>query len=204
MRLKILSKRAMLTVALFSGSVLFAAILLPHTPKNLIHDGSASLIENAAILSNEEPASVELPARLKIPTIDVDSAVIPMGLTSDGAMDVPKSPTEVAWFDLGLRPGENGAAVIAGHYGWKNNTPGVFDNLYKLAVGDKIFVEDEKGSTAAFVVREVKIYGKDEAVPDAFVSSDGKAHLNLVTCAGAWDKAEKTRFERLIVFTDKE
>jgi len=200
---KISSKRA-ITIAALAGLAVFAAILPPFIPKSSIRDGSASLVENVAALSNQEQASAGLPARLRIPIIHIDSAVIPMGLTPDGAMEVPKNPVEVAWLDLGSRPGETGTAVIAGHYGWKNNTPGVFDNLYKLGIGDKIFVEDEKGTTATFIVRETRIYGKDEAAPDVFGSSDGKAHLSLVTCTGVWEKTEETRSERFVVFADKE
>lgn len=205
MRPKILSKRV-LPIAAFSGLVLFAALLLFFIPKNSIQNSPASLIENVAALSNQEQVNTsnELPVRLKIPSINVDAPVEYAGLTSDGAMDVPKGPVNVAWFNLGPRPGENGSAVIAGHYGWKNNIPAVFDNLHKLSKGDKISTEDEKGVTTVFVVREIQIYGKDEAAPDVFGSDDGKAHLNLITCAGVWNKAEKTRSERLVVFADKE
>jgi len=203
MQSKILLKRTLLIVAPL-GFVLFAANLLNFSPKNLTQGSSASLVENVATPSNQKQASVGLPVSLKIPVIGVDSAVIPVGFTSDGAMDVPKGPTEVAWFNLGPRPGESGSAVIAGHYGWKKNIPAVFDNLHKLRKGDKVFIEDEKGLAAAFVVREIRTYGKDEAAPDVFGSSDSKAHLNLVTCTGDWNKEEKTRSERLVVFTDKE
>lgn len=203
MRPKILSKRAMLTAAL-SGFALFAALLLYFIPKNSIQNSPALLVENVAALSNQEQANVGLPVRLKIPSINVDAPVEYVGLISDGAMDIPKGTNEVAWFNLGARPGENGSAVIAGHNGWENNIPAVFDNLHKLRKGDKISVEDEKGAIITFVVREIRTYGKDETASDVFVSSDGKAHLNLITCTGVWNKAEKTRSERLIVFTDKE
>lgn len=200
---KILSKRALLIVVP-SGFVLFVALFLNFIPKNSTQGNSALLVENVAALSNQEQASVGLPARLKIPVIGVDSAVIPVGLTSDGAMEVPKGPADVAWFNLGPRPGESGSAVIAGHYGWKNNIPAVFVNLHKLSKGDKISVEDEKGVTTTFVVREIRTYSKDRVAPDVFGSDDDKAHLNLITCTGVWNKAEKTRSDRLIVFTDKE
>lgn len=203
MQPKILSKRALLIVVP-SGLVLFAVLLLFFILKNSTQGSSALLVENVAAFSNQEQASVGLPVRLKISVIHVDSTVIPVGLTSDGAMDVPKGPAEVAWFNLGPRPGETGSAVIAGHYGWKNNMPAVFDNLHKLRIGDKISVGDEKGATTTFVVREIRTYGKDEAASDVFGSDDGKAHLNLITCTGVWSKAEKTRSERLVVFTDKE
>lgn len=205
MRSKILSKRVM-SIAVLSGFVLLATLLLSFVPKNSIQSSSALLVENISALSNQEQANKngELPARLKIPSINVDAPVEYAGLTSDGAMDVPKGPNEVAWFNLGSRPGENGSAVIAGHYGWKNDIPAVFDNLHKLRKGDKIFVEDEKGMTTTFVVREIRTYGKDEAPLDVFWSDDGKARLNLVTCSGVWNKTEKTRSGRLVVFTDKE
>ena len=61
-------------------------------------------------------------------------------------MDVPKQPDDVAWFDLGFRPGQKGSAVIDGHSGWKDNRPAVFDNLSKLKNGDKIYVEDNINS----------------------------------------------------------
>lgn len=185
-------------------SALLKTASLEITFKGLIRSDSARIIENNITLSKEEPVSFGLPVYIKIPSIKVDAPVEHVGLTSDGAMDVPKGPNEVAWFNLGSRPGESGSAVIAGHYGWKNNIPAVFDNLHKLRKGDKISTEDEKGVITAFVVREIQTYGKDEAAPDVFGSDDGKVHLNLITCAGVWNKAEKTRSERLVVFADKE
>jgi len=208
---KILSKRTLLLAIILSGLTLFLSLFFYFIPQNSIPTGSASVMENANTLQKQEQTISELPAspvgkpaRFKIPNINVDAPVEYVGLTSDGAMDVPKGPDNVAWFNLGPHPGENGSAVIAGHYGWKNNTPAVFDNLHKLLKGDKISIEDEKGMVTTFIVREIRIYGKDEAASDVFGSNDGKAHLNLITCAGAWNKAEKTRSERLIVFTDKE
>jgi len=149
--------------------------------------------------------SFETPVRLIIPKIGVDAVVESLGLTSDGAMDVPKVPNDVAWFNLGPRPGENGSAVIAGHYGfWKNGKGSVFDDLNKLRKGDKIFIEDKKGTIIAFVVRELKRYDQAADVPEVFNLNDGKSHLNLITCEGIWDKDKKTYSDRLIIFTDRE
>lgn len=202
MQSKILSKRVLLIIVL--GLVLFVVLFLYFVPKNLIWGNSALLAENVVVLSTEGQFSVGLPVRLEIPVIGVDATIIPTGLTLDGAMDVPKDLDEVAWLNLGLRPGEDGSAVIAGHYGWKNNRPAVFDNLYKLRQGDEIFIEDERGVITAFVVREIRTYDKDEAVSGVFRSDDDKAHLNLITCTGVWDEVEKTYSGRLIVLTDKE
>ena len=142
--------------------------------------------------------------RLKIPGIKVDSAIEYVGLTSDGAMDVPKDRSNTAWFELGPRPGENGSAVIAGHYGIKNGKRSAFDNLHKLRQGDKVYAEDEKGAITTFVVSKTRRYDPKADASDVFGSNDGKAHLNLVTCEGVWDKVSESYPIRLVVFTDKE
>lgn len=204
MQPKILSKRVLLIVVL-SWFVLFAALLLYFIPKSSRHGGSALIVENTAALSNQEQSSIGLPVRLKIPNINVDASVEYVGLAPDGAMDVPKERADVAWFKLGSRPGENGSAVIAGHYGWKNGKASIFDNLHKLRKGDKLYIEDEKGVIISFVVRESRRYDPGEDASDVFGSpDDGKSHLNLITCEGVWDKVSKTYSKRLVVFTDKE
>lgn len=141
---------------------------------------------------------------LQIPTIKVDTGIENAGLTTTGEMAVPKGPVDAAWFDQGPRPGEVGSAVIAGHSGWKDNIPAVFDNLYKLRKGDKVYVSDGKGVTTTFVVREIRTYDPKADATGVFSSHDGKVHLNLITCAGTWDTVLKSSSERLVVFTDKE
>ena len=159
--------------------------------------------EYGEVTSTTEATST-LPARLKIPAINVDAAIEQVGLLPDGTMDVPKGPADVAWYELGSHPGEIGSAVIAGHEGWKNNTRAVFDNLHTLQVGEKIYVEDADGTTITFIVREIRIYDPHQDASNVFSSNDGRAHLNLITCEGVWNAVSKTYANRLIVFADKE
>ncbi len=166
--------------------------------------GLGSPTDDAPPSFGQEQVRVELPVRLVIPRIGVDAAVEFVSLTPEGAMAVPKEPADAAWFEPGPRPGEEGSAVIAGHYGWKDGTPAVFDELHTLQKGDKIYVEDETGTTTVFVVRELRRYGEYEDASDVFGSNDGKEHLNLVTCEGAWNKLSKSYAKRLVVFADKE
>src|SRR3989344_283531 len=105
---------------------------------------AATPILNIIPLEEEQTRS-GIPVRLKIPSINVDANIEHVGTTPDGAMDVPKEPEDVAWFNLGPRPGETGSSVIAGHSGYKDNKPAIFDNLDKLQKGEKIYVEDEFG-----------------------------------------------------------
>jgi len=198
-----MSKQELLLVVPL-GLVFFIALFLNFSPEKSAQDSPVLVVEDVAAASNQEQTSLGLPARLKISAIGVDSVVVPVGLTSDGAMDVPKDPAEVAWYSLGSRPGEIGSAVIAGHYDWIKNIPAVFNDLDQLSQGDKIFVEDESGVTSTFIVRDIRIYDKDQDASDVFVSADDQSHLNLITCAGSWNMEEEIYSDRLIVFADKE
>ncbi len=204
---KALLTRALIkTVLIGSGLSLALFFSFIQSNSNLSASGqsqniSEPLVENNVTLPKEEQINFGLPVRLKIPEINVDSAVEYVGLDSDGAMDTPKSQDNVAWYELGQRPGENGSAVIAGHYGGKASA---FDNLYKLRKGDKLYIEDDKGVTVSFVVRENRRYDPEADASNVFNSNDGKSHLNLVTCEGDWDKDSKSYDKRLVVFTDKE
>lgn len=146
-----------------------------------------------------------VPMRLEIPKISVNAPVDSVGLTPDGAVGVPVGPIDVAWFDLGPRPGDDGNAIIDGHYGhWINGGGSVFDNLNKLSPGDKIYIVDGTGATVTFVVRKLQTYTQNESAREVFISSDGKAHLNLITCQGTWIESQKTYTNRLVVFADRE
>ncbi|MHB0978345.1 MAG: class F sortase [Minisyncoccota bacterium] len=144
------------------------------------------------------------PLNLKIPKIAVDTLIEQVGLTREGDVDSPDGPTNTAWYNLGPRPGEIGNSVIVGHFGWKNNTPAVFDNLSKLEKGDKIYVEDDQGIITTFIVNEIKTYDSKDNASDVFNSNDNKSHLNLITCKGVWNEKNKGYSERLVVFSTKE
>ncbi len=59
-------------------------------------------------------------------------------------------------------------AGVFRRYGWENNIPAIFDNLHKLRKGNKIYIEDRKGSNTIFVVREIQIYSKNEDASGVF------------------------------------
>lgn len=203
MRSKILSRKTLLTVIL-AGFAFSPALLFYLIPESPIQSDLAPPIENTIALPKQELASFGLPVRLKIPEINIDSAVEHVGITSDKAMDTPKNLNNVAWFNLGPRPGESGSAVIAGHYGWKNGKASVFDNLYRLREGDKLSIEDDNGVIISFVVRKSLRYDLKADASDIFSSNDGKPHLNLITCEGTWDEGYQSYPDRLVVFTDQE
>lgn len=161
-------------------------------------------IKTAIATPKPQQINVSLPVRLKIPQIKVDAAIEYLGLTDNGEMATTKDPGTVAWYEQGQRPGEVGSAVIAGHFGWKNNLPASFDHLNKLQKGDSIYIVDDKGATISFKVRMLRIFSKTDDAKTVFSSVDGIAHLNLITCEGVWDNASHSYSGRLVAFSDEQ
>jgi len=141
-----------------------------------------------------------LPIRLIIPEINVDTLIENMGVMATGVMEVPDNSVNVGWFKLGPRPGEDGSAVIAGHFDGKNGEKGVFTDLDKLKKGDKITIKDSNGASVVFIVREIRIY--DPGYANNVFSASESAHLNLITCDGIWNGTKKSYDKRLVVFAD--
>lgn len=150
---------------------------------------------------NREQTNSGLSARLRIPAINVDASIESVGLTSEGNMAVPQVPSDVAWYNLGSYPGEEGSAVMAGHVNWKNGVTGVFANLEKLRPGDTLSVENDQGKVVSFVVTGSRLYDAEADATPIFSSDAGK-HLNLITCSGDWNRSEKSYAKRLVIFTD--
>ncbi len=184
-----------------------AAVAVPVgdiVPPESIIAAPATIAQPSPTTARVTSPGVGLPLRLLIPKIKLDAAIEYVGLTPIGAMDTPKTAINVGWFQLGPRPGVMGSAVIAGHYGLSRNKPAAFDNLHTLAIGDKILVQDNKGILISFVVRKIQRFDPKADATTVFSSTDGKAHLNLITCEGIWDTVAKGYPKRLVIFADKE
>lgn len=142
------------------------------------------------------------PTILEIPILKIGTNIESVGITESLAMDVPRDPSNVGWFNGGVNPGDIGSAVIDGHSGLKDDKPAIFDNLYKIKKGDFVYITNNKGIKLIFKVSEIKRYKPNSNSEEIFISKDGKSHLNLITCIGYWDDINKTHSDRLIVFTD--
>ncbi len=179
--------------------IVFSVVLIMPRPTPALLPTKSSVL----VITNTIPSSLTRPSLLVIPKLNINASIEEVGMTPEGAMDVPQKPDDTAWFNLGTVPGAVGSSVIDGHSGWKNNRPAVFDGLGKLSPGDEIYVHDTNGAVITFVVRETKDYNPLQDASGVFGSNDGTSHLNLITCAGAWNDAERTHSKRLVVFADK-
>lgn len=194
------NKFIIITIITFVFLLILYLILKTFSQNISVIPSSKSVITANIIIS---PVLSELPTRIKIPKIGVNSLVEHVGLTH-GAVDSPIGVSNAAWFSEGPIPGLIGNAIIDGHSGWKNNTPAVFDNLKKLNKGDKIYIENGAGIISTFIVTKLKIYKKDDIAFEIFNSNDNKSHLNLITCTGVWNTIENSQEDRIVVFADLE
>lgn len=135
------------------------------------------------------------PIRVSIPKISLNNPVVQVGLTSDGAMDVPSGKTNnVGWYKGGTVPGKQGSAVLDAH------VFAAFNRLHELNVGDEIYVTDKDGVSRRFIVEEATTYAlKDVPAERLFNRADAK-RLNLITCAGKLTADHSTYTHRLIVY----
>jgi sortase (surface protein transpeptidase) len=146
------------------------------------------------------------PALLRIPAIGVEAATVPVGLESDGAMEIPSDVGTIGWYEpgegVGVAPGQVGTAVLAGHVDSRTQGAGAFYYLRDLAVGDEVVVDHADGSSSTWRVTEVIQYAKDALPIDEVFVWDGPPRLALITCGGAFDWTVRSYTDNIVVHAE--
>lgn len=150
----------------------------------------------------EKTANASEPQTLVIPKLNVNASVESVGMDSEGKMDIPKNVDNVAWYNLGYKPGEKGAAVIAGHYDKKDGSPAVFYELSSLQTGDEIIVLGENGEKLTYIITRKASYLTEQFPLEEVFGTQDKPRLHLITCAGTWNKGEASYSNRLVVYSE--
>ena len=140
------------------------------------------------------------PAVIRIPRLEVEASIIPLGLQEDGSIEVPEDPDQAGWWLGGPEPGETGPAVILGHVDSQEEGPAVFFYLQYLDPGDEIHIDRVDGSTITYVVEATERHDKDEFPTDAVYGPTEAPTLRLVTCGGDFDFGVRTYEDNVIVF----
>jgi LPXTG-site transpeptidase (sortase) family protein len=141
-----------------------------------------------AAVPEQGAVQVSAPVALTIPSIGVQTALVDLGLTAAGALQVPSSTAVAGWYTGSPRPGAVGSAVIAGHIDSRTG-PGVFYHLSSLRPGDRVYVRRADGTLAAFRVTVVRQYLKDDFPTSVVYGAVPDAELRLITCGGTFDYA---------------
>lgn len=170
---------------------------------------------------------VSPPVAIRIPSIKLDSkklagaSFIPVGLASDGSMEVPDvhKPTAFGYYcprgkppNCGApMPGQVGPSVVVSHVNGDGKKGG-FYGLAKVDVGsnvrfnvhvnDIIDIDLADGRTDKFKVTKTLSARKDSFPADQVWGAVNHPSLRLITCGGALDQKAHSYLSNVIVFAD--
>ncbi|MFH0520737.1 class F sortase [Streptomyces sp. M41] len=135
------------------------------------------------------PLPYSMPQRVRIPGIQVDAPMIPVGLDVDGWIGAPppEDPNLAGWFTGSVTPGEKGTAVVVGHVD-NAQGPAVFYGLGSLKQGNRVEIVRQDGKTAVFEIYGVEVFEKNDFPGDRVYASKGNAELRVITCGGGFSQ----------------
>jgi len=135
---------------------------------------------------------------VSIPSIEVDSPLIPLEVDPASRVLVPPDRYDVAGvFTSGPVPGEVGPAIIAGHVDSRAG-PGVFYRLEEMLPGALIQVSLSDGELIDFQVARVAQYPKSAFPTDMVYGPTPDRELRLITCGGHFDPTRRSYLDNIV------
>ncbi|MGB5760351.1 MAG: class F sortase [Acidimicrobiales bacterium] len=144
---------------------------------------------------------VAAPIGIRIPAIDVEATMLPLGLKNDGSIEVPSDFSQTGWWADGPEPGEVGPAVILGHVDSRQG-PAVFYDLRRLQPGDTVQIDRVDGSAVTYAVDRVEKHPKNAFPTETVYGPTPEPVLRLVTCGGDFDRDARSYKDNVIVFAN--
>ena len=136
------------------------------------------------------PAPAAAPARIELPTLGVDTEVVPVGVDDNGLMEIPRDVATVGWYQFGPPPGAAaGSAVLSGHVDDYRQGVGVFGRIGDLGPGDPVRIVDDAGVTRDFTVLSREQWSKGDVPLDRIFDRGGSSRLVLITCGGSFNSS---------------
>jgi hypothetical protein len=121
------------------------------------------------------------PERLLIPSLGVDSPVVPIRAPG-GVLTPPADPQTLGWWADGARPGDaRGSALVTGHT--VSTGGGALDDLDRLHTGARVKVWSA-AATTSYDVRSVRVYARGElaARAEELFDQSVPGRLVMITC----------------------
>jgi hypothetical protein len=140
------------------------------------------------------------PVGLSVPSIGVRGPVVAVGTDPvTHLLDVPSVTTRIAWWSFGSRPGDpTGSVVLAAHVDY-NGKQGLFFHLDRVPIGTVVGVRRTDGSTVSYRVTSRQSVAKGRLSSLGVFRAGGPARLALVTCGGAFDAADHSYRDNIVV-----
>lgn len=162
-----------------------------------VGDGIASGIEAPEVLGLPHVA----PERVAIPSLEVESFLVDLGLNKDGSVQVPSSYDLAGWYENGPYPGDTNSppALIVGHVDSARDGPAIFFRLKQIEIGATIEITREDGSIAVFEVVSAEQHPKDSLPTEAIYARRAPSELVLVTCTGQFNQEAGSYLDNFVV-----
>jgi hypothetical protein len=152
------------------------------------------------------------PVHIRAASIGVDASLVPVGILEDDVMEVPEDVATIGWYDpqrddatgegLGVIPGVQGTAVLAGHVDSRSQGRGALYRLRDLRVGDVIEVDHADGTSTVWIVTEVIRYPKVDLPYHEVFTWSGDPRLALITCGGEFDRTERSYTDNIVAYAE--
>lgn len=176
---------------------------VPEEPEQPTVNTDDLVSEPAINDANAYQVAAYKPRFLTIPSAALYNVPITeVGMLAGGQLGAPTSIRVVGWYYRSALPGQAGASVMTGHGGNLGN--GIFRTLPQAPVGAEIIIEMGDGRKVTYVIVE-NVYKKIGKPADSYMNvayqpvADGRPTLTLITCTGAWIRAQQTYDTRLFV-----
>lgn len=201
--MQILRNRAGFIWLVLLGVSLAVAVAIPLTlwARSPADPGSVGARQVSAMPSPAASSEfVPLPIGIVIPSLDVDTRVLPVGLDSARALDIPADIRLAGWYELGVAPGaDRGSAVIVGHRDGLDQGHGVFYDLGALNPGDHVRVLNSAQQFLDYTVIAREFIPKKRLPLAELFAIDGSPRLTLVSCGGVYDSANGGYQDNVVV-----
>jgi len=159
----------------------------------------APTVEPSPTVTSTPTPTQAPPQMLIIPKLTLNANIEPVGVNEGRQMAIPSDFSQIGWYVRGIKPGEEGTAILAGHFDDQSGQPAAFYNLNQLEVGDRMEVIDIGGKQLKFIVDDKQAYPAFTAIEELTNTNKGK-NLILITCSGWWDSSIASYSHRLVVF----
>ncbi|MGK5498502.1 class F sortase [Streptomyces sp. URMC 125] len=165
-------------------------VSVPHPPPQPRPQPAATVDRPQPAAAGLQPLGYSRPVRVRVERLGITAAVRPVGLNSDGTVEVPKpeQAQDAGWYKAGAAPGQRGPAVILGHVD-SAFLPGGRAAFYALGAarkGDRVEVDRADGTTAWFTVDAVTVVARFRFPTRAVYGPTDTAQLRLITCGGTY------------------
>ena len=166
---------------------------------------SSSIVEEQATpvaqanIPPSPPTPLQRVSRLVVPSLGIDAPTVVLGVTSDGTMQAPSTPTDVGWYNFSSKPGGGGNIVLSGHVDYINYGPAVFWKLRNIHMGDVVHLIQADQSVATYKVTTISNYDSDTAPIKEIIGKTPVETVTLITCDGVFNSNTHEYDKRLVV-----